>query len=136
MKSSHKSFVRQRAKNCCEYCLAQERYSADAFSIEHIIPVSKDGDDDLENLALSCQRCNNYKFNLLTVLDPATGNLVSFYNPRLDSWHTHFRWNESFTEIDGISPEGRATVLKLRLNREGLVNLRSVLTQLGLHPPL
>ncbi len=42
---------------------------------------------------------------------------------------------EYFTEIIGISPSGRATVNRLQLNREGLVNLRRVLVDAGLHPP-
>ena len=56
--------------------------------------------------------------------------------PRLDSWRDHFRWNEDFSFIIGISPKGRATVEKLQLNREGVVNLRKVLFLNGEHPPL
>ena len=44
-------------------------------------------------------------------------------------------WHEESTEILGISPLGRATVLRLHLNRIGLINLRRVLWQAGLHPP-
>jgi hypothetical protein len=47
----------------------------------------------------------------------------------------HFEWREYFTEIIGISPSGRATVNRLQLNREGLVNLRRILVDAGLHPP-
>jgi len=36
-----KQQVRDRAGNCCEYCLSQEFFSSTPFSIEHIIPVSK-----------------------------------------------------------------------------------------------
>jgi 5-methylcytosine-specific restriction endonuclease McrA len=43
MKESVKKIVRERAKLCCEYCLAQSQFSADVFSIEHIIPISKGG---------------------------------------------------------------------------------------------
>jgi 5-methylcytosine-specific restriction endonuclease McrA len=44
----------ERAHGCCEYCLSQANYSPDPFSVEHITPRSRGGDDDLENLALSC----------------------------------------------------------------------------------
>jgi hypothetical protein len=135
MKSSIQKLVRERAKHCCEYCFAQERYSADRCSIEHIIPISKEGDDDDQNLALSCQRCNNFKYNLTHSIDPATGKSVLLYNPRQEDWHTHFRWNDDFTEIIGNTPTGRATVKKLQLNRIGLINLRSLLIPFGLHPP-
>ena len=35
----------------------------------------------------------------------------------------------------GLTPTGRATVETLRLNREGVVNLRRILFLVGLHPP-
>lgn len=135
MKTSLKLIVRKRAKYCCEYCLAQERFSPDPFSGEHIIPQAKGGTDDAENLALACQRCNNLKYIFTHSLDPGTGTIVSLYNPRLDDWHDHFRWNETFTIIIGISPTGRATVKRLQVNRDSLVNLRQVLRPLGYHPP-
>jgi hypothetical protein len=42
---------------------------------------------------------------------------------------------DTFTELLGISPIGRARVQKLQLNRRGLINLRQVFVQVGLHPP-
>lgn len=135
MKESLKKEVRERAKNCCEYCLAQAQYSADSFSIEHILPLAKGGLSVLLNLAFSCQLCNNHKYTATIASDPATGSLVTLYNPRTDIWTEHFEWREYFTEIIGISPSGRATVNRLQMNRENLVNLRRVLVNAGLHPP-
>ena len=135
MKAKLKTFIRNRAKNCCEYCISQERFSADSFSIEHIVSLSKGGSSNEQNLALSCQGCNNFKYNFIQAIDPATGAIVPLYNPRLDNWNSHFRYNETFTTIIGISQIGRATAQKLRLNRENLTNLRQVLTLLDLHPP-
>jgi 5-methylcytosine-specific restriction endonuclease McrA len=135
MKPSIKKAVRERAKQCCEYCLAQILFSADVFSIEHIIPVSKGGLTALFNLAFSCQCCNNHKYTSTHVIDPASGSIVPLYNPRLDIWAEHFEWFENFTEIIGISPTGRATVSRLQLNREDLLNLRRVLVDAGFHPP-
>ena len=135
MKASLKQFVRQRAKGCCEYCLAQERFTPDPFSGEHIIPLVKDGIEDEDNLALSCQRCNNAKYTFTHSIDPATKLSVPLYNPRKDDWYTHFRWDETFTNIIGSTPTGRATVKRLKLNRDSLVNFRGILAPLGLHPP-
>lgn len=135
MKESVKKIVRERAKFCCEYCLAQSLFSADIFSIEHIIPISKGDTSVISNLAYSCQCCNNHKFTATHVIDPATGHIVSLFNPRTDSWATHFEWHENFTKIRGISPTGRATVKRLKLNREGLINLRQLLFQVNKHPP-
>lgn len=135
MKESIKKEVRERAKQCCEYCLAQVRYSADVFSIEHIIPISKGGANTISNLAFSCQCCNNHKYISTHAIDPATGSITTLYNPRIDVWVENFEWYENYTEIIGISPSGRATVSRLKLNRDGLVNLRQVLVNAALHPP-
>jgi 5-methylcytosine-specific restriction endonuclease McrA len=54
MKKEHKQFVEDRAQACCEYCLCQAAFSPDPFVVEHIIPISRDGKDELSNLALSC----------------------------------------------------------------------------------
>jgi len=45
-------------------------------------------------------------------------------------------WNDEYATMQGITPTGRATVVALRLNREGLVNLRRVLYAMGEHPPV
>ncbi len=130
-----KQSVAQRAAGCCEYCRCQAKYSPDPFSIEHIIPRSKGGTDDLENLALACQGCNNRKYVQTQAYDPVTGQTVPLYNPRQHQWQAHFAWSQDLTLMLGITPTGRATVDKLALNREGIVNLRRVLAVGGNHPP-
>jgi len=127
--------VTERAQNCCEYCRALADFSPQSFSVEHILPVYADGETVSENLALSCQGCNNHKATKTTAIDPATGEPVSLFHPRLQKWSEHFVWNESYTEIIGITATGRATVIELQLNRRGLVNLRRVLYLAGEHPP-
>ncbi|WP_026072401.1 HNH endonuclease [Nodosilinea nodulosa] len=135
LSSSQKQAVAERASGCCEYCLCQARYSPDPFSIEHIIPRSKGGSDDLENLALACQGCNNRKYVQTKAYDPVTGRMISLYNPRQHQWQAHFVWSQDLTLMLGITPIGRATVDKLALNRDGVVNLRRVLAATGKHPP-
>lgn len=131
-----KELVADRAKHCCEYCLSQLRFSPDPFSIEHIVPLSKEGSDNLDNLALACQGCNSHKYTAVLAIDPASGNEVSLYNPRQDDWKEHFVWNDDFSLVIGISPVGRATIIKLQLNRLGVANLRKALSILGEHPPI
>ena len=135
MKAGLKLIVRKRAKYCCEYCIAQQKYSQDIFSGDHIVPIAKGGTDDPDNLALSCQCCNNLKYTFTHSLDPMTGVIAPLYNPRIDDWHSHFQWQKDFTIIVGISPTGRATVKRLELNREGLMNFRAVLRVVRKHPP-
>ena len=38
-------FVAERAGQCCEYCRTQAHYSADPFTVDHIVPRSLKGND-------------------------------------------------------------------------------------------
>ncbi|WP_322744466.1 MULTISPECIES: HNH endonuclease signature motif containing protein [unclassified Coleofasciculus] len=69
-----KEAIARRAGGCCEYCRSQARFSPDPFSIEHIIPRSKNGTDEDDNLALACQGCNNRKYTHVEARDPVSGN--------------------------------------------------------------
>jgi HNH endonuclease len=126
--------VKIRANYLCEYCQSPEYFSPDPFECDHIMAASKGGIDDLNNLALSCSGCNGYKSDAIEAIDPATGVKVALFNPRTDIWRDHFLWNTELTEIIGISPIGRATITKLRLNRQNVVNLRVILRQVGEMP--
>ena len=127
--------VQIRADNCCEYCFAQDNFSHDPFSEEHILPVTKGGLYILDNLAWACLGCNFSKGPATSAIDFLTGSLVPLYNPREDNWETHFEWHEDFTILVGLTPIGRATITRLKLNRPGLINFRSVLVSQGIHPP-
>ena len=77
-----KKLVRERAKFLCEYCHSLEEASAALFAIDHIIPQSLPGSsDDPDNLALACQRCNGYRYNFTTGIDPETGDIIPIFNP-------------------------------------------------------
>lgn len=127
--------VEVRARGCCEYCRSQNRFSPDSFSVDHIIPISKGGQSESENLAFSCQGCNNHKYNYIDAIDPATGKKMALFHPRQHQWADHFAWNEDFSLVIGITPIGRATIQRLDLNRGGVVNLRGVLQAQSKHPP-
>jgi hypothetical protein len=130
-----KQLVFERARGLCEYCRSQAKYAIDPLVIDHIQPVSKGGQTIEDNLALSCQTCNNYKYNKTEALDPATGQLVPLFHPRRMEWNQHFVWNEDTTQMLGITPTGRATVALFQTNREGVVNMRRVLVIMNEHPP-
>ena len=68
--AAQRQALADRAGGCCEYCLSQERFSPDPFSVEHIMPRSAGGADDLSNLAFSCQGCNNRKYTSTSALTP------------------------------------------------------------------
>lgn len=127
--------VEKRAKRLCEYCQSPLDFSSDPFSIEHILPTSKGGADDSENLALACQGCNGHKFTKTEAYDQISRTTAHFYNPRKDVWNEHFVWSEDFTEIVGKTAKGRVTVKTLKLNRQSVKNLRRLLVLAGEHLP-
>jgi len=127
--------VALRAEYRCEYCQALRSYSPSPFDTEHILPFSRGGQMNLENLAYSCHGCNNLKSNKIEFLDPVNNLFSVLFNPRKHNWQTHFNWSDDTLLIVGITPVGRATVECLDLNREELVNLRELLKLVGKHPP-
>ncbi len=130
-----KEIVVRRAGGLCEYCRCPANHSPHPFSIEHIIPRSRQGSDSLENLALSCQGCNNHKFTKTHALDPLSEEYVALYDPRIQRWRDHFTWSDDGSTICALSATGRATTEALNLNREGACNMRRLLTLSKLHPP-
>src|SRR5260370_31357726 len=82
--------VIRRSGGCCEYCRSQARFSPDSFSVEHILPRSAGGRDESDNLALSCQGCNNRKYVIVDALDPVSGETVPPHHPRPHHWPPHF----------------------------------------------
>jgi HNH endonuclease len=134
MNKKKRGRIQQRADFLCEYCLSPQKYASGYYEADHVQPSSKEGSDDFENYANACNGCNNLKSNATHAIDPQTGESVPLYNPRKDNWHDHFQWDETKTLMQGLSPTGRATIEKLQLNREGVVNLRTILVLLGLHP--
>lgn len=134
--AADRRYVFDRAHGCCEYCRNQQRYSTASLTVEYIIPLSKGGENILENLALACPACNAHKYAKLGAVDSLTRKLVPFFNPRTQSWEEHFTWDETLTIVIGLTPSGRATVNGLKMNREESVNLRGVLSVFGKHPPV
>jgi len=128
--------VAERAYYCCEYCRSQVDFATQPFSVEHINPRSHGGTTELDNLAFACQGCNGHKYTKTEGYDSVSSMLVPLYHPRQQKWPEHFCWNDDFTLVLGITPTGRATVDTLRLNREGVQNLRRVLCEMGKHPPM
>lgn len=135
-----RQLVRRRANYLCEYCHSSEEASAALFSIDHIQPRSLNGSDDFDNLALACQRCNGYRYNFTSGVDPMTQATVSLFNPRQQRWLEHFSWIEDGLRIRGQTPIGRATCDRLDLNDDrhndgSIIKARRLWTKGGWHPP-
>ncbi|MEH2237612.1 HNH endonuclease [Nostoc sp.] len=77
-----KEIVRRRANYLCEYCHSPERISTTRFTVDHLIPKSIGGSDELNNLALACRRCNERRYNFVAGYDSETKAIVPLFNPR------------------------------------------------------
>ena len=131
-----RNFVRQRAGGLCEYCHTSERWQYVPFTMDHVIPLSRGGTDEPDNLALSCFHCNRRKADRTMAVDPVSGEEVPLYNPRVDNWQNHFIWSNDGLQIVGVTAVGRAMVIALELNRERVINIRSADRAVGRHPPV
>jgi hypothetical protein len=136
-----RELVRKRAKYLCEYCHSPERICTSRFTLEHVIPKSLGGSNDIDNLALACRRCNERRYNFLAGFDPKTQAISPLFNPRQQKWSEHFIWTNHGQRILGITPTGRATCQRLDLNDEryqaddSIRSARSFWVKAGLHPP-
>src|SRR5579872_689380 len=127
--------VAERSRGQCEYCRCLAGFHSDPFAVEHITPKSRGGSTDESNLAFSCLGCNGFKGAFQTAIDPVTDKESPLYHPRQQEWSDHFAWSDDTIQIIGITATGRATVVRLRLNRPGLVHLRAAMHRFGVHPP-
>lgn len=100
--------------------------------VDHVISRKHGGVTDLANLALSCERCNRAKgTDVGSVIGPEN-RFVRLFNPRIDTWHTHFRFDGA--RIESLTEIGEATVRLLRLNAPDRVLQRQALQQIGVYP--
>lgn len=130
--SAVRQLVIQRAGQRCEYCLFPQSATLFAFEMEHIIAEKHGGATVAENLALACPYCNRAKGTDLGSLDPETGQLTPFFNPRVQVWTEHFRLDGA--TIVSLSAHGRVTVAILQLNQPERVRERESLISIGEYP--
>ncbi len=127
--------VSAQARYRCGYCLTQEIIVGYRMEIDHIIPEGLGGQTVEDNLWLACSSCNNIKGDRITALDPLSGQIVGFFDPRHQNWNAHFEWSVEGDQIVGLTETGRATVTALDLNRPLLVSSRQIWVRAGWHPP-
>jgi hypothetical protein len=58
-----------------------------------------------------------------TAIDPASGDAIRLFHPRVEAWTEHFRADAS-GEITGLTAIGRATVVALSMNRVLAIRIR------------
>ncbi len=114
MDARTRNLIRERAGHCCEYCGVPDDAYELPFHVEHIVANVHQLNDDVNNLAWACPRCNLHKGPNLITIDPESGEHVNLFNPRSDSWGDHFEMIEFV--IRGTSAVGRGTVRLLNMN--------------------
>src|SRR5215203_242553 len=62
--------VRERARECCEYCLVAESQAFFPHEPDHLIALKHGGETVSANLALACFDCNRFKGSDIASLDP------------------------------------------------------------------
>jgi HNH endonuclease len=130
----HYAQVALRAGHRCEYCHAPEAVFNFPLEVEHIVPLSRGGEDTATNWALACRACNLYKATHLTGSDPENHAVVRLFHPREDRWEEHFQVATESGEIMGCSPVGRVTVTRLEMNSIAQTTARQQWMRLGFFP--
>jgi hypothetical protein len=126
--------VALRAGHRCEYCHAPEAVFNLPLEVEHIVPITRGGEDTLTNLALACRSCNLYKAAHVSGSDPDSDAVVRLFHPREDRWEGHFQVALESGKIIGLTPIGRATIKRLGINSTAQVVARQQWMRLGLFP--
>jgi HNH endonuclease len=125
--------VQNRARQRCEYCQMHQSLQGATFHVEHILPVSRGGLSNFENLAWCCPSCNLHKSDRMHAIDADTNQLAALFHPRRDDWNDHFAWLDY--RLTGRTVSGRATIAALKLNTDRRLLIRRAEERFNLFPP-
>ena len=126
--------IRDAFFGCCAYCQTDEGLTVAIFEIEHIIPLSSGGATEFANLCLACPACNRFKSTRTQGITDA-GRESRLFHPQEENWLDHFDWSVSGTVIVPLTELAQATINTLRMNRQQVVDVRSLWVDAGRHPP-
>jgi len=125
--------VRQRARDCCEYCQMPQACTQLPHEADHIRALKHNGPTSSENLCWSCGLCNGFKGSDIASYVPESDELTRLFNPRVDSWDLHFSWDNGV--LIATTPIAAATVSLLRINSDRRVSHRRLLIKAGVFAP-
>ena len=125
--------VEARASGRCEYCLMHQVLKGATFHVEHVVPRSRGGSSELDNLAWCCPGCNLHKSDRTEAPASGSDERVPLFNPRQDSWQMHFQWEGH--HVMGRTPIGQATISLLDLNHPRRILIRQAEELFGFFPP-
>lgn len=112
---SLRELVAQRAGFRCEYFLVAEADSYFNHKVDHIISRKHGGTNHPENLAFACVPCNRFKGSDIGSRS-SEHRFVRFFNPRHDTWRSHFKING--TELVALTEIAEVTIRIVRFNEE------------------
>lgn len=130
--------VFKRDSFTCQYCgQAAPRV---ILQVDHIHPVSKDGDNDILNLITSCEDCNGGKSDRLLSDDAAVQKQKSQLdelNERREQLEMMVAWREGLRELgdmelNAFASAWSATVPGYSLNESGLLTAKKLILKHGL----
>jgi 5-methylcytosine-specific restriction endonuclease McrA len=127
--------VAARASYCCEYCKTQERLIGMPLVVDHVIPTSVGGQNELNNLAAACYRCNEFKGARTSGRDPLSHEEATLFHPRTQLWFEHFSWTDEGIHVKGKTATGGATVEVLQLNNSYVTESRKIWITEDWYPP-
>jgi 5-methylcytosine-specific restriction endonuclease McrA len=97
-----RDLVAAQARHRCGYCLTAEAIVGTPMELDHLIPESLGGLTEEANLWLACSLCNDHKNDRIAGLDPISGEVVRFFDPRRQVWGEHFCWTQEGDRIVGL----------------------------------
>lgn len=90
----------ERAEKKCELC--GRKILLKEMTIDHVVPLSMGGLDDVNNLACTCQPCNLFKGNILP--DNFLERISLIYLYQMKKKHGNkIRWKIILTMLNGLS---------------------------------
>lgn len=119
----------------CAYCHTTQANSGYPMVVDHIIPRSRGGETEFNNICFACHRCNEFKGSTRYFEDPLGGERTPLFHPRQQVWTNHMRWDETGIRMVGETAVGRVTLIALNMNNEVILDARRNWVRVGWHPP-
>ena len=132
---SIRKIIQDQFKNCCAYCQIQQHISGIHLTVDHIIPETLGGHNNVDNLCLACWDCNLLKGTRTSLFDYKTQTFIPLFHPQKQIWSEHMKWSYSKTYVQSETLIGEKTIQALQLNRPQLVLSREIWAAVGWHPP-